>query len=240
MVAPNTTPLQPAPRKLLLVDDHPITRQGLKSILASQPQLTVAAEADTVAAALELARIHRVHLVVLDVSLRAGNGLELLRQLKAINPEIKVLVMSMHEESLFAERAIGEGASGYLMKAEASEKLIIAINKVLRGDLFLSNSMTVKLAPNARRSVVPPSGMSSLSVREKEVFCMLGNGHSTKAIADSLGLSVKTIDTYREHLKTKLDIANGTELVAFAIKWCNAEALAPSSLGRWDPLSTAR
>jgi DNA-binding NarL/FixJ family response regulator len=161
----------------------------------------------------------------LDISLRSGSGIDLLKKIKASVPDAAVLVMSMHDESLFAERAIRAGASGYLMKQEASEKLIPAITKVLNGQIFLSERMTAKLVSLTRRSTgATVSAMDTLSAREKEVFCLIGEGYSTRAIADQLRLSVKTIDSYREHLKQKLDLPTGTELVQYAIKWCNAEA----------------
>jgi DNA-binding NarL/FixJ family response regulator len=162
---------------------------------------------------------------VLDISLRSGSGIDLIKNLKAAAPAAAILVISMHDESLFAERAIRAGASGYLMKQEASEKLLPAINKVLAGQIFLSDRMTTKLVSLTRRSTGNSvSAMDTLSAREKEVFGLIGEGLSTRAIAEQLQLSVKTIDSYREHLKQKLELPTGTELVQYAIKWCNAEA----------------
>lgn len=229
----------PEPVRVLLVDDHPVTRQGLKAIIDGVPRFTVAAEADTAASAAELARKYRVHLVVLDISLRSSNGIDLVHQLKKERPEAIVLVMSMHDESLFAERAIRAGAAGYLMKAEASEKLIPALTKVLKGEIFLSDAMTARLVGFAKKDATAhQSSIETLSDRERQVFGYLGEGLSTRAIAEKLQLSVKTVDTYRENLKAKLDIATGSELVSYAIKWSNAESTTRFASSGWNEVLT--
>ncbi len=237
--APRATETADAPRRILLVDDHPITRQGLKALIAPHGRLTVCGEADSADAAVELTRKFKPHLVVLDISLPTGNAIDIVERIKASSEGVHVLVMSMYDESLFAERAIRAGASGYLMKQEASEKLIQAITKILSGQIFLSAPMTAKLLDHSRKSGAASgvSAMDTLSAREKEVFDLMGEGFSTRAIAEKLGLSIKTIDSYREHLKLKLGLSTGAELVQFAIKWSNAAALASPSQAGWRPLS---
>ena len=220
-------------QRILVVDDHPITRQGLKALIEPQGRYAVCGEADSAETAVEQARKLQPHLIVLDISLRASSGTALIEALKGVAKDARILVISMHEESLYAERALKSGAHGYLMKSEASGKLTDAIRKVLSGEIFLSEVMTRRLANGfiKKRSGEVVSQMDSLSSREKDVFRLIGDGLSTRQIATQLGLSVKTIDSYREHLKTKLGIPTGPELVQYAIRWSNAEAATASKEG---------
>ncbi len=219
---------EPPARKLgvLLVDDHPITRQGLAALVESDPELTVCGEADNGPRALELVTKLAPDLAVIDVSLRSGNGLELMKNLRILAPKLPVLFMSMHDETLYAERALRAGAQGYIMKEEANEKILAAIQRVIRGELYLSERMQERMLRRMARSKPeeePGCAIDTLSDRELEVFQLIGNGFSTRQIAAQLNLSVKTIESYREHLKLKLALDSGSDLVRHAIQWTKSQ-----------------
>jgi DNA-binding NarL/FixJ family response regulator len=207
--------------RILLVDDHPITRDGLKAVINAQLNLEVCAETDNAADALELVTRLRPDLTIVDIVLKTANGIELTKNLKVCAPQMPVLVVSMHDESLYAERAVSAGAMGYVMKQEAAEKVAIAIQHLLRGEIFLSSRMKEKILNRfvKKRSDHAGSLMETLSDREMEVFELIGDGYSTREIAQKLRLSVKTIDSYREHIKLKLGLESGSELVRHAIQW---------------------
>ncbi len=211
--------------RIFLVDDHPVTRQGVAVLINQEADLTVCGEADSAPKAFDL--IQKVHpeLAIVDISLKTTSGIELTKNLKVLCPELPVLIMSMHDESLYAERALRAGAKGYVMKQEASEKILTAIRRVLSGELYLSDKMKEKmlhrLVHNRKDEVV--FSIDTLSDREMEVFQLIGNGFSTRQIAAKLNLSVKTIDSYREHLKLKLHIEKGADLVRHAIQWVKSE-----------------
>ena len=216
----------PAKIRVLLVDDHPITRQGLKALINQQLNLEVCAEADNAAQAVELLTKCQPDLAILDVSLKATNGIELTKNHKAHSPNLPILIVSMYDEALFAERALRAGAMGYVMKQEAGEKVVQALQHLLRGEIFLSSRMKEKMLHrfvNHKREGMVFS-IDTLSDREMEVFQLIGNGYSTRQIAQKLGLSSKTIDSYREHLKQKLSLESGSDLVRHAIQWARAEA----------------
>ncbi len=212
--------------RIILVEDHPIVRQGLAQLINLQPGLSVVGEAETAARALELIRATKFDLVVLDVSLPKTNGLELIKQVKAEKPQLPMLVISMHDEMLYAERALRAGARGYVMKKEPSEKMILAINRVLKGEIYVSDRMKQKMLQHLVNNKVTEensSPLDHLSDRELEVFQHLGNGFSTRQIAEQLNLSVKTIESYRENLKLKLNVKTGAELIQHAIQWMKNE-----------------
>ena len=217
----------PPKHPILLVDDHPVTRQGIAVLINQQPDLAVCGEADSAPAAIELIRQCEPHMAIVDLTLKTTGGIELIKHARTLRPEMPVLVMSMHDESLYAERALRAGASGYIMKQEASDRILTAIRQVLSGELYLSEKMKLKmlhrLVKSRKEEVV--FSIDSLSDREMEVFQLIGNGYSTRQIAAKLNLSVKTIDSYREHLKLKLRLGNGTELVRHAIQWVKSQAL---------------
>ena len=222
---PASDTVAPAKLKVLLVDDHPITRQGLKALVNQQLNLEVCDEADNAARAFELVSKHQPNLVIVDVSLMTTNGIELTKNLTALAPNVLILVVSMHDENIYAERALRAGAKGYLMKQEASEKIVVAIDRVIRGEIYLSEKMKEKMLHRFVRkrgdeNVFP---IDTLSDREMEVFQLIGNGYSTRQIAQKLNLSSKTIDSYREHLKLKLNLDSGAELVRHAIQWARNE-----------------
>ena len=213
--------------RVLLVDDHPITRQGLKALVNQQLNLEVCAETDNAAHAVELLTTCEPDLAIVDVSLKATNGIELTKNLKAQAPNLPILVVSMHDEALYAERALRAGAMGYVMKQEAGEKVALALQHLLRGEIFLSDRMKEKMLHrfvNHKREGMVFS-IDTLSDREMEVFQLIGNGYGTRQIAQKLGLSSKTIDSYREHLKQKLGLATGADLVRHAIQWARTEVI---------------
>jgi len=213
--------------RVLLVDDHPVTRQGVAVLINQENDLVVCGEASSAPAAIDLVQREKPDLAIVDITLKTTSGIELLKNMRALAPQMPVLVMSMHDESLYAERALRAGAMGYIMKHEASDKVLLAIRRVLSGELFLSDKMKEKmlhrLVHNRKEEVV--FSMDTLSDREMEVFQLIGNGYSTRQIAQQLSLSVKTIDSYREHLKVKLGLKAGADLVRHAIQWVRSEAV---------------
>lgn len=213
--------------RVLLVEDHPITRQGLKALINQQLNLTVCGEADSAADAIALVQTLQPDLAIVDVSLRGSSGLELVKTLRERFTTLPVLMVSMHDEALFAERALRAGALGYVMKHEAADKIATAIQHVLRGELYLSNKMKERVLHRfvSKKNDGLVFAMDTLSSREMEVFQLIGNGFSTRQIAEKLNLSSKTIDSYREHLKLKLGLETGAELIRHAIQWVRSEAL---------------
>lgn len=212
--------------RVLIVDDHPVTRQGLCALVNQQLNLQVCGETDTAAQALELLERLQPDLAIIDVSLRTTNGIELTRKMKERAPNLPILVVSMHDEQLFAERALRAGAMGYVMKQEAGDKVAVAIQHLLRGDIYLSPKMRERMLHRFvnKKSDGVVFAIDTLSNREREVFELLGNGYSTRQIAQKLNLSSKTIDSYREHLKLKFNLDSGAELVRHAIQWARTEA----------------
>lgn len=211
--------------KVLLVDDHPITRQGMKALVNQQPNLEVCGEADNAAYAIELVGRLQPDLAVVDIALKTTNGIELTKNIKVHAPNLPVLIVSMHDEGLYAERALRAGAMGYLMKQEASEKIIAAIQRLLQGEIYLSDKIKEKMLHRFvnKKGEGMVFSIDTLSDREMEVFQLIGNGYSTRQIAQKLNLSSKTIDSYREHLKLKLNLESGAELVRHAIQWARSE-----------------
>jgi DNA-binding NarL/FixJ family response regulator len=207
--------------KILIVDDHPMVREGLLARIARQPDLEVCGEAIDVAGALEQVKATSPDLVVVDISLKGGNGIDLIKRIKARNDGTRMLVSSMYEEGLYAERALRAGAMGYINKQEMPEKVIHAIRRVLGGKMYLSPQMTDHMV---RRAVggagdADSSPTDSLSDREIEIFGMIGRGRTTREIAGELHLSVKTVETHRENIKAKLGIKNSAELGRQAVQW---------------------
>jgi DNA-binding NarL/FixJ family response regulator len=197
----------------------------MKVLIEQQPDLEVCGEADNAPRAIELFEKLRPELAILDITLKTTNGIELTKNLKVIAPACPILVVSMHDENLYAERAIRAGALGYLMKQEAGEKIIVAIRRVLAGEIYVSDKIKERMLHRYvnKRGDAATFSIDTLSDREMEVFQLIGNGYSTRQIAQRLGLSSKTIDSYREHLKLKLNLNSGAELVRYAIQWARAE-----------------
>ncbi len=212
----------PSPTKrILIVDDHPIVRQGVRRVIEQEPDLRICAEAETAAIALRLFEEHQPDLAIIDITLKGTDGLELTKWIRARNEHIPILIMSMHDESLYAERVLRAGAHGYVMKAEVADKIVIAIRKALQGEIYLSDKLEQDILQevSGRAAKMDPSPVRKLSDRELEVFRLIGQGMGTRAIAGHLRLSIKTIETYRSHLKEKLGLANATQLVRYAARW---------------------
>jgi DNA-binding NarL/FixJ family response regulator len=211
--------------KVIIVDDHPIIRQGLAELINNEPDLIVCGQAEDAPEALVKIKESEPDLVIVDISLKETSGMELIKDIKAQYPNLPVLVLSMHDEALYAERMLRAGAKGYVMKAEATEKVIVAIRKILSGQIYVSDKMAAKMV----RKLVggsPDVGVSAierLSDRELEVFHLIGQGHGTRQIAERLHLSIKTIETYREHIKEKLNLADASELLQYAIQWTHSK-----------------
>lgn len=206
--------------RIMVVDDHPIVRRGLRELVAEEPDLEVCAEAADVTEAMEQLEATRPDVVVVDLSLRSGHGLDLIRKIKAHNERIKILVSTMHDESLYAERTLRAGAAGYVNKQEAPDKMVDALRQVLRGEIYLSSQVASRLLLRLHGNQLPDGDpIERLSDRELEVFEMIGQGLATKQIAKKLSLSQKTIEAHREKIKAKLNLHNGTELTRYATQW---------------------
>ncbi len=214
------------PYQVMLVDDHPMLRRGVAEAINSQADLKVVAEAGTMQEAFKLVSENKPDIVIIDVSLDGNNGLELMKQLMFRDAEVRMLAYSMHDEQIYAERALRAGAKGYLMKQEPPETLLNAIRTVLSGKIHLSPAISDRLLGKlvGAGQTTPASPVESLSDRELEVLHLLGQGMTTSKIADKLCLSVKTVETYREHLKQKLHLQSGPELLRYAIEWSLAQA----------------
>lgn len=207
--------------RILIVDDHPIVRRGFRAVIETEADLVVCGEAEGMSQAMQLFFETAPDVVVTDISIENGSGVELVRELCLQNNSLKILVCSMHDETLFAERALQAGAKGYINKEEAAERLVTAIRRVAEGHIYLSDQMTERmlnrsLNSGADRELAP---MDQLSDRELEVFQLIGHGLTTRQIAEKLHLSPKTIETYRENIKRKLNLANSVELTRHAVQW---------------------
>lgn len=207
--------------RILIVDDHPIVREGLTAVLSHKPGLEVCGEAATIVAALALIDSQQPDLAIIDLSLADGSGLDLIKRIKARNVSTKMLVLSMSDESLYAERALRAGALGFLHKQEAREKLIDAIHQVLDGKIFVSPAINERLLQQVivGKHPLEQSPVTALSDRELEVFELLGQGLGSSEIAQRLHLGIKTIETHRQRIKGKLDLKNSLELARHATQW---------------------
>ena len=214
-------------RRVLIVDDHPMMRTGLAQLIGNEPDLKVCAEADNARQGLEAVSKLSLDLVLLDISLPDKSGLELLKVIRAIRPELPVLVVSMHDELVFAERVLRAGGRGYIMKQEGGQKYLQAIRQVLAGQIYVSEKMSARILESLSGSQTEKPGTSPvqrLSDREFEVFQLIGQGLGTREIAQRLHLSVKTIEVHRINIKEKLQVKTATELVRFAVRWADAQA----------------
>ena len=214
-------PLQAGKKNVLVVDDHPLMRQGLALLINQQQDMQVCGEAEEAQAALQAIAQLRPDIMILDISLKGPDGIEILKNIRATDPDLPVLVLSMHDEAIYAERALRARANGYIMKQEATEKVLVAVRRILSGEVYLSERMSNKMlqqyiggAPNMIQSRI-----ASLSDRELEVFRRIGEGRATREIAEELHLSVKTVETYQAHIKEKLALRSGRELIQHAIQW---------------------
>jgi DNA-binding NarL/FixJ family response regulator len=210
--------------KILLVDDHPLVRGGVANLIHQQPDMEVCGEAAGEPQALQLIAATPPDVAVVDLSLESGSGLELIKNIKAMHPAVAMLALSMHDESLYAERALRAGARGYLMKREAAKKVIQGIRAVLAGQLFVSEKISAMMAERfVDGRTTPASPVEQLSDRELEVFQLLGRGQSTRQIADHLHVGFKTVQAYCARIKAKLQLANATELLRAAMQWNDSQ-----------------
>jgi DNA-binding NarL/FixJ family response regulator len=207
--------------RVLLVDDHPIVRQGLALLIDRENDLSVCGEAEGAHSAFHAVATLRPDIVVLDISLSGPDGLDVLKEIRARTIHLPVLILSMHDESIYAERAMRAGANGYIMKQEATEKVLIAIRRILQGEVYLSDRLINSMLRQYVRGTAPAqaSPLVNLTDRELEVFRLIGEGHGTRQIADQLHVSVKTIESYQAHIKDKLALKNARELLQHAIEW---------------------
>ncbi len=207
--------------QVLLVDDHPIVREGLTRVIDQEPDLAVSGTAVNARQAIDAIAASRPDIAVVDVSLAGSHGIDLVKELRVRHPEVPVMMLSMHDESLYAERALRAGAKGYIMKREPPQRLLHAIRKVLAGGMYFSEAVTDRLlqsaSSNQRGDAQLP--MERLSDRELEVLELIGLGRTTRSIAEQLHLSAKTVQAHRAHLKEKLNLTDAASLVRFAIHW---------------------
>jgi DNA-binding NarL/FixJ family response regulator len=215
-----------AKRRILLVDDHPMTREGLAAIINRQPDLEVCGEASNPAEAISALSKLKPDLIVTDMTMPGRSGIEFIKDVHAMLPHLMLLVLSMHDEMLYAERALRAGAQGYLMKDAGSAKVLEVIRLILGGQSYVSAAMSARLldAVTGRRPRGSTSPIEKLSDREFEVFRLLGCGKSTKEVAKALNLSPKTVDVHRSRIKEKLQIKDATSLLHHAVRWVETEA----------------
>ncbi len=206
-------------KKIVIIDDHPIVRQGLAQLINQAKDLQIIGEAESTAEAVSLINETLPSLALVDITLRDSNGIELIKDLKKLHPRMPVLVVSLHDESIYAERALRAGAKGYIMKAEAIDNIMTAIRVVLSGGIYLSNKFRAQILEKLTNQQTNKSLLDILSDRELEVFQLMGEGLNTREIAETLFLSIKTIETYKSHLKRKLNLKNSTELIQHAVEW---------------------
>jgi DNA-binding NarL/FixJ family response regulator len=215
------------PTRILIVDDHPLLRQGITQLINEEKDMHVCGEADDPHKAMDAIETMDPDVVILDISLKGASGIELLKNLKARFPRLLVLILSMHDESVYAQRALRAGAAGYIMKQEATDKVLTALRRVLNGEVYLSDDLGSRMLNRlvGGRSNMSASPIEELSDRELEVFGLIGQGHGTRPIAEKLHLSVKTVESHRAHIKEKLNLKNATELVHHAIQWVQSETV---------------
>ena len=212
----------PGKSQVLLVEDHPMFREQLVQLINKQPDMQVCGEADNTRDALQLVESNPPDIVIVDLTLNGSNGLELIKDLKARQISVPVLVLSMHDELLYAERVIRAGARGYITKHEASNEVMLAIRKVLNGQIYLGGHMASRVLEGFSSHPKQVSGMSLLTDRELEVFELIGRGRTSREISGSLHLGMSTIDTYRARIKAKLNLENASQLAHEAIRWVSA------------------
>jgi DNA-binding NarL/FixJ family response regulator len=207
-------------KTVFIVDDHPLLRQGLALLINREQDLMVCGEAEEAQTAMTEIAAKKPDILIADISLNGPDGLDLLKNLRTLYPNLPVLILSMHDESIYAERALRARANGYIMKQEATEKVLVAVRRILGGDIYLSDRMANKLLHQyiSGTSADMKTQLSALSDRELEVFRLIGEGRGTRQIAEKLHLSIKTVETYQAHIKEKLSLQSGRELVQHAIQ----------------------
>ncbi|NBC16479.1 MAG: response regulator [Bacteroidetes bacterium] len=212
-------------KNIIIVDDHPMMRKGLAMTLEAEPDLTVVGQAADAEECMSMLESMDLDLVIVDISLPGMSGLELIKHIQALQPDLKTLVVSRHDETLYAERAIRAGARGYVMKLEASNLIVKAVRRVLSGGIYVSEEINERLLLGlaAGREEIAQSPLEVLSDRELEVFELTGRGLGTRDIAERLHLSVKTVESYRARIKDKLNLKSAAELMQHAVQWVEGE-----------------
>jgi DNA-binding NarL/FixJ family response regulator len=208
-------------RRALIVDDHPIVRQGLRRLMEAEDDLTVCGEAETARDARKAIKDLNPDAIIVDITLKQGDGIELVRDVRAHYPQLPILVLSMHDEAIYAERMLSAGANGYIMKQAASEQFLAALRRVLDGGIYVSetvgNNMIQKFASGG--TYISANPIDRLSNRELQILHLIGKGMSTRETANALNLSIKTVESHRQRIKRKLNLSTGAQLVQYAVNW---------------------
>jgi DNA-binding NarL/FixJ family response regulator len=220
MAIPLHDRVETAKRTVFVVDDHPIVREGLTLLINREADLSVCGVAEEAQSALRTIEALKPDILIVDISLNGPDGLDLLKTIRAKDPGLPVLILSMHDESIYAERALRAGANGYIMKQEATERVLVALRRILNREIYVSDRVANKMLRQYVGAASPArrSPLDELSDRELEVLRLIGEGHSTRQIAENLHISVKTVESYQGHLKEKLGLKNSRELFQFAIQ----------------------
>jgi DNA-binding NarL/FixJ family response regulator len=210
--------------RILIIDDHVMVREGVAEIIKHEPDLDVCGTATTAHEGIEAVRKLKPDLILVDITLPGKNGIEFIKDVRAMNPDLRILVMSMHDESLYVDRVLRAGGRGYIRKQEGGEKLIEALRRVVRGEIAVSEKMTGKLLEKFSGRKTIDSPLEGLSDRELEVFQLIGQGKTMKEIGHELHLSPKTVEVHRSHIREKLKVTSAAELIAYAARWSETQA----------------
>jgi DNA-binding NarL/FixJ family response regulator len=212
-------------KRVLVVDDHPIVRQGLALLIDREADLVVCGEAEEAMGAMHVLASAKPDVLIVDISLNGPDGIDLLKSIRNTHPTLPVLILSMHDETIYAERALRAGANGYIMKQEATEKVLIAVRRILNGEIYVSERISNQILKQyiTGSGTVRNSSIGDLSDRELEVFRLIGEGHGTRQIAEELHVSVKTVESYQAHIKEKLSLRSARELMQRAFAWHMSE-----------------
>jgi DNA-binding NarL/FixJ family response regulator len=211
----------PAKKRILVVDDHPIVRQGLALLINREADLLVCGEAEDAMGAMHVLASAKPDVLIVDLSLSGPDGLDLLKNIRITHPALPVLILSMHDELIYAERALRAGANGYIMKQVATEKVLVAVRRILAGEIYVSDRIANRMLKHyiTGSGTTRSSSIADLSDRELEVFRLIGEGHGTRQIAEELHISIKTVESYQAHIKDKLLLRSSRELMQHAIQW---------------------
>ena len=208
-------------KRIMVVDDHPIIRQGLALLINRESDFVVCGEAEEAKGAMHVLASSRPDVLIVDISLNGPDGLDLLKTIRSTHPTLPVLILSMHDESIYAERALRAGANGYIMKQEATEKVLVAVRRILSGEIYVSDRIANRMLKHyvTGSGTLRKSSVADLSDRELEVFRLIGEGHGTRQIAAELHLSIKTVESYQAHIKEKLALRSARELMQHAMQF---------------------
>jgi DNA-binding NarL/FixJ family response regulator len=220
-VASRSQSATPAKKRILVVDDHPIVRQGLALLINRETDLLVCGEAEDAMGAVHILSSAKPDVLIVDLSLTGPDGLDLLKNVRTTHPKLPVLILSMHDELIYAERALRAGANGYIMKQVATERVLVAVRRILAGEIYVSDRIANRMLKRyiTGSGTTRNSSIADLSDRELEVFRLIGEGHGTRQIAEELHISIKTVESYQAHIKDKLSLRSARELMQHAIQW---------------------